>query len=178
MDWTELFRQLYRVFPRVEVINQDEGGLFLRCGKLKKTIGAGVYFCLPIVDEIVRFTSATTTLGSSTQSVTTRDKRDLLVSWSATYLIQYPKIAFLETDDIQAQIHSSLSQRLLDYINQNEYQYLRSSKIVAYMVSEGFRDDFREEWGINLVGFYLKDLTLHRTFRIVNNAETTEVETY
>ena len=171
MDWTELFRQLYRVFPRVEVINQDEGGLFLRCGKLKKTIGAGVYFCLPIVDEIVRFTSATTTLGSSTQSVTTRDKRDLLVSWSATYTISNSSRAFLETDDIQAQIHSSLSQRLLDYINQNEYQYLRSTKITAYMASEGFREDFSNLWGIELTGFYLQDLTIHRTFRLVSQAD-------
>jgi regulator of protease activity HflC (stomatin/prohibitin superfamily) len=168
MDWLKV---VLKFLPRFLVLNQDEGGLFLRCGKYKKTIGAGVYFLLPIVDEIVDYMVAATTLDTSTQSVTTADKRDLLISWSATYLIHNPKVAFLETDDIQAQIQSSLSQRLLGYINQNEYQYLRATKIVAYMTSESFKQEFKEEWGIDIQGFYLKDLALHRIFRLVNQQE-------
>jgi regulator of protease activity HflC (stomatin/prohibitin superfamily) len=160
-----------KFLPRFVVLNQDEGGLFLRKGKYIKTLGAGVYFCWPIVDEIVEFNSATATLDTTTQSVTTADKRDLLVSWSATYLISGPKTAFLETDDIQAQIQASLSARLLSYINRKEYPSLGAQGIVAYMTSEGFREDFKDEWGINIVGFYLKDLALHRIFRLVKQEE-------
>jgi regulator of protease activity HflC (stomatin/prohibitin superfamily) len=171
MDWLKV---VLKFLPRFLVLNQDEGGLFLRCGKYKRTLGAGVYFLLPIVDEIVSYMVASSTLETSTQSVTTVDKRDLLVSWSATYLVHDPRTAFLQTDDIVAQVHSSLSARLLGYINQNEYQYLRATKIVAYMASESFREEFKQEWGINIQGFYLKDLALHRIFRLVNPQELTE----
>jgi regulator of protease activity HflC (stomatin/prohibitin superfamily) len=168
LDWLKV---IFKFLPRFLVLNQDEGGLFLRKGKYKKTVGAGVYFLLPVVDEIVVFNAATATLDTTTQSVTTADKRDLLVSWSATYLIHDPKVAFLETDDIQAQITSSLSARLLGYINRKEYPSLGSQGIVAYMTSEGFRMEFMEEWGINIQGFYLKDLALHRIFRLVKQEE-------
>lgn len=171
MDW---LKEVFKFLPRFLVLNQDEGGLLLYKGKYKRTIGAGVYFLLPIVDEIVEYMSASTTLDTTTQSVTTADKKDLLLSWSATYLISNPKVAFLEIDDISAQIHSSLSARLLAYINQNEYQYLRANKITAHMTSEAFRESFKKEWGIDLRGFYLKDLALHRIFRLVNQRELEE----
>jgi len=168
LDWLKV---LLKFLPRFLVLNQDEGGLFLRKGQYIKTLGAGVYFLLPIVDEIVGYNSATATLDTTTQSVTTADKRDLLVSWSATYLIHDPKVAFLETDDIQSQIQASLSARLLGYINRKEYPSLGSQGIMDYMTSEGFRELFMEEWGINIQGFYLKDLALHRIFRLVRQEE-------
>lgn len=171
MDW---LKDVLNFLPRFLVLNQDEGGLLLKYGKYKKTLGPGVYFLWPVIDEVVSYMVAFTTLDTCTQSVTTVDKRDLLISWSSTYLIHNPKRAFLETDDIEAQIYSSLSSRLLAYINQNEYQYLRASKITSHMSSEGFRLAFKEEWGIDLQGFYLKDLTLHRTIRLVNQSELTD----
>lgn len=168
MDWLKV---VLKFLPRFLVLNQDEGGLLLHKGTYVKTLGAGVYFLWPIIDEIVEYNSATATLDTTTQSVTTADKRDLLVSWSATYLISNPKRAFLETDDIQAQIQSSLSERLLGYINRKEYPSLGSQGIMDYMTSQGFLREFREAWGIDIQGFYLKDLALHRIFRLVKQEE-------
>ena len=172
MNWAEIFKELIRFFPRIEIIDADEGGLFLRCGKLKKVIGAGVYFCWPYFDQISRYDSTTNTLKSTNQSITSKDKRGILVSWSVTYIIRDAEKALLFTGDMEEQIASSLSARIVDYIGKHDYADVKGHLLKNHLLNNEFLSEFREEWGIEIIGFYLHDLGLHRIFRLVSCKET------
>lgn len=169
MDWANAFKEILKFFPRIEILNADEGGLFLRCGRLKKVVKAGVHFCFPYFDEIVRYMSATATLDSKNQSITSKDKKHLFVSWSATYTVHDPVKAYLTTDDIADQISSSISARLVEYIGNREYENIKANLIKNHLMQKDFLNEFQDMWGINITGFYLHDLGLHRIFRLVSD---------
>ena len=171
MDWAEVFKQILKFFPRLEVLSPDEGGLFIRCGKLKRVIKNGMYFCFPYFDEITRFTRALTSVKATSQSITSKDKKDLLISWSGRYLIVDGEKAFLLTDDIDEQVIALISARIVDYVGKHDYENIKGHLLTNHIMHKEFLPTFIETWGISLEGFYLHDLGLHRIFRLVSNRD-------
>jgi len=171
MDWGAVFKEALKFFPRWEILDEDEGGLLLRCGKLKRVLGAGVWFCLPFFDQITRYTIALNHIDTTNQSITSKDKKEILVSWKATYLVAEPVKAFLLIDDIEETISAAIGSRLVDYISKHDYQDIKGHLLKNYLLQQHFVAEFSEEWGISLVGFFPKDLGLHRIFRLISPAD-------
>ena len=174
MDWAEIFKHGQKFFPRWEIIDADEGGLLLRCGKLKRLLSPGIYFCWPYIDEITKYTSSLANLNIIKQSVSSKDKKSILASWSATYLVHEAVKSHLQTDDIEHIIAAALSARVVEYIGKHDYNQIKPHLIKNYLLQERFILDFKDEWGINIVGFFLRDLGLHRIIRLVSQTEPEE----
>jgi regulator of protease activity HflC (stomatin/prohibitin superfamily) len=168
MNWAEIFKEILRFFPRFEIIPPDEGGLFVRCGKFKKVVSSGVYFCLPYFDEITRFTTSIYTTDKFSQSLTTKDKRDIIISWTCTFLVADGARAFLDIDDVDEQILASVAARVTEYAGKKDYADMKTYLISNYIMREEFIKHTTEMWGINITGFYLQDLALHKTLRLIH----------
>lgn len=169
MNWAEILKELLKFFPRFEILDPDEGGLFIRGGKVKKVIYSGVYFCMPYFDEIERYTVAVTTLESFNQSITSKDKKHILISWSVAYMIIDPEKAILHADDIDQQLAACVASRIVDYVAKHDYESIKGHLLKNYIMHDEFMNECMDDWGIHLKGFYLHDLGLHRIFRIVSD---------
>jgi len=168
MGWADILKELLKFFPRLETIPPDEGGLFIRCGRLKKVIGPGVYFCLPYFDEITHYTTSYFTTSKTNQSLTTKDKKTIIVSWWCVYLVHKAELAFLEVDDVDDNLLAVVAARLSEYVGKRDYIDMKPNLITNHIMRVEFVDDIIKTCGLRLVGFFLNDLALHRTFRLIH----------
>lgn len=178
MNWAEILKELLKFFPRFEILDPDEGGLLFRMGKLKKCLGPGIYFCFPYVDEISRYTTALVTLDSRNQSITSRDKKDIILSWSVTYLVHDPVKAFLSIDGLDEQLTACVSYRIVEYVSKHEYEKVKGHLLPNHVMHKDFIEELRTDLGISLKGFYLQDLGLHKIFRIIKSIDKDSERTY
>lgn len=169
MDWAEMFKQMRRFLPRVEILNPDEGGLFLRGGKLKKQVGAGCYFCLPYFDQIARYTNVPTIDEVKQQSITTKDKKDIFISWTVSVMPHDAAKAFLWVDDVGEQVASAVAGRIVEYIGKHDYEKIKPHLLTNSVMQSEFLEHIREQFGIDVQFFYVHDLGLHKIFRLVQH---------
>jgi len=171
MNWAEIFQWILKFFPRLEIINPDEVGIFLRCGKFRKLVVSGVYFCLPYFDEIDRYVSVQSNLYFPKQSIITKDKKSLVISCSVSYIPADPIKAFLQTDDVLAMMKSIISERIVTYISTHEEQSIKAHLMRNHILKNEFVSQVEDEIGITINNFFVHDLIPHKAIRLIVDSE-------
>lgn len=67
------------------IVKQYQQGAWLRCGKLRKIVGPGLYFKIPVLDEIDCYHVLTTAMTLEAQSLTTKDDKEVVVKGVIKY---------------------------------------------------------------------------------------------
>ena len=82
------------------ILREYERGVLLRFGKYRKTYDSpGLYFKIPLVDEPITCNITTRTERVGHQSLTTKDKKEVVVSSMVKYHIEDVKIYLLEVEE-------------------------------------------------------------------------------
>lgn len=183
MEWlVELGSKAVRLLPRWFVVGPSEMGLRLRCGKVSKKMGPGLYWLLPIIHDYERRVVVAQVIDVPDVSIKTKDGVSVVASGIVEYSI----------DDLEAALY-----RVLDY---DEAIQLYGSACLAAQVGtlewnhgiydrkaleNKLRDELRKlvsVWGIKVKRFVVNrladtigiDLTLHQAsnrFYEESNAE-------
>lgn len=166
MDFVENLTKFSKIFPRFKTVFPNEGGVFLRMGKCRKTLGPGLYFCLPVVDEIQKLDVTTQVINLPNQSVTTKDDRTLAVSGAVEYSIDDPQKALLQVQNFDASLQNLSMGIIGDFIKQRTYAQCIKLDGLEATVIEGIRER-ASEWGLRVTRFWVTDMAQHRVYRLM-----------
>lgn len=100
--FTKLLDLLMQTWNRVspfEVIKEYEGAVVLRFGRYSRTIGPGLSFKIPIIEEAISCNTCLTTIRLPPQTLTTRDDVPVVVSALVKYAVKDVKLFLLEIWD-------------------------------------------------------------------------------
>ena len=150
----------------VYFIKQYNNGILLRMGKFKRVVKPGVVFKIPFLDKIEVQTIVTTTLSVPTQSVITKDEKQLVVKSVVKYNVADVE-AFMLTvydaidaisDITQAIIKEQVALRTFKECIDNDFDNTVTKKL---------RVEVRK-WGLDIERVTLTDIGQIKSLRLFN----------
>jgi regulator of protease activity HflC (stomatin/prohibitin superfamily) len=150
------------------IVNPYEEGVLNRAGKFKKIVSPGIYFKIPIIDEVVTQYTVTTTLSLPAQSLYTIDKQNIVVKGVVKYKISDVKVFLLEVYDAQDAI-SDMTQSIIKNIIMSKTLDECIDPEIDNILTKKARVEVKK-WGVEINQVTLTDLAPIRSFRLINDA--------
>lgn len=147
-------------------VKQYNNGILLRMGKFVRVVKPGVVFKIPFLDKIEVVTIVTTTLSVPTQSVITKDKKQLVVKSVVKYKISDVELFMLNvydstdaiSDITQAIVKEQISLRTFEECTDNDFDNTVTKKLRVEM----------KKWGIEVDRVTLTDIGQIKSLRLFN----------
>ena len=162
----ELFTKLTELLlnvPPFKIIFQNEGGILMRGGKYKKTLGPGFHWKWPVYDYIQKECVTEQIVNLPNQSLMTIDGRTLALSGTIKYQITDVRKALLEVLDYDVSLQNFAMSALGEYVSlSTDLKYSEICEEVRENISIEATD-----WGIEVLGFWLTDYAEHKVYRIM-----------
>jgi len=170
----DLLTQWWLELSPAIIIRDYEEAVLLRLGKYKKNLYPGLYFKIPIVDEVIVQHVVVTTLSLSAQSLYTKDKQNIVVKGVIKYKIADVKTFLLEVFDAQDAI-SDMSQSII----KNVIMSMTLDECTDVELDNTLTKKMRVEakkWGVEIQQVTLTDLAPIKSFRILNDTITNKLD--
>lgn len=151
----------------VWIIKQYEEGVMLRFGKFHRRLYPGLYWKIPFVDEVLVHSVITDTLGIPTQSLTTKDNKQIVVKSMVKYKIEDVKKFLLEvqgasealSDITQSIIRKQITSRLFTECSDDSLDNEITKKL---------RNEVKK-WGISIDAVTLTTISKGFSLRLFND---------
>lgn len=148
------------------IIKEYDNGILLRFGKYKKTLKPGIHFKLPFVDEIITHHVVTSLLSIPVQSLTTKDKQQIVVKSVVKFIVEDVKPLLLEvydatdaiSDVTQSIIKKQIHIRTWDECNDDDVDNEITKKLRAEI----------KKWGIYIESVTMTDMGISPSVRLFN----------
>ena len=155
-----------KLFPRFVAVFPNERGVFLRLGKYKRSLEPGMYFCLPVIDEIQKLDVTPQVINLPNQSITTKDGRILAISGTVEYSICESRKALLEVQNFDASLQNLSMGVVANYVKSQLYEDCIELNGFEENVIAEIRDK-AHEWGLGVTRFWVTDLAQHKVYRLM-----------
>ena len=156
--------QLLPVTP----VNQTDKGVRLRFGKFKQVVDPGWHFKIPFVDEVVKHTVLWTTMSLTSQSLTTKDGKDVVVKGIIKYRIADIETFLLEVWDAVDAISDMTQGIIFDIVKEKTWDELQTSDLKP-LITRKVRNEAKR-WGIEVETVTLSDLAKIKSIRLLNDS--------
>jgi regulator of protease activity HflC (stomatin/prohibitin superfamily) len=150
------------------VINQTDKGVRLRFGKFKEVLDPGLHFKISFADEIIKHTVLWTTMSLTSQSLTTKDGKDVVVKGIIKYKIADIEIFLLEVFDAVDAISDMTQGIIFDIIKEKTWDELQTIDLKP-IITRKVRNEAKR-WGIEVETVTLSDLAKIKSIRLLNDA--------
>jgi len=151
------------------MIKQWEAGIRLRGGTYIKTLSPGFYLKIPFLDEIFTQSVVTTTLSTPSQSLTTKDKKQVVVKGVIKYNIADVTPFLLKVSDSKDALSDTTQAIIKEQIIQRDWQECNDNEI-DNIIAKKLRVEVKK-WGIEIEKFTMTDIGLIPSVRIFNEVE-------
>ena len=148
------------------VVKEYEQAVLLRVGTFHNTYKKGLHFKFPLIDEVLKHVTVTTTLTIPTQSVTTLDQKQIVVKAVVKYIIEDIKLFLLQVNDSVDAISDTTQAIIKEQINQKEWKDCNSIKF-DNEITKKLRI-YIKKWGIYVDKVTLTDIGIIRSIRLFN----------
>lgn len=154
-----------------KIINQNEKGILLRMGKMKKILNPGLVFKIPFIDQVLQQYVQDDTIALPSQKLITKDGKGITITGMVLYSVEDVE-PFILNASIPAQTISDItagviSQQILE-LDYNEI--LESLEKLSHKISIAVRRECKG-WGVKIEYVKLTDITVSRSFNIFKNNE-------
>ncbi len=126
-------------------IEEPERGVMLRFGKYVKNLEPGMYWQWPIIEEVYKANIRPQTINLPSQSISTLDRIDVVVSGEIVYTIGDIKKALLDVQDYDESLQNFSMGRICRYINNQNYDCCLPLERLERKVQRSIK---REEMGL------------------------------
>lgn len=170
----DIITQWIENFLPVVIVPSYEEGVHLRFGKFKRVISSGIYFKIPLFDEVIRQHVVVTTLSLPAQSLYTLDKQNFVVKGVVKYKIADVKTFLLEVYDAK----DALSDMTMSIIK-NIVISIPAEKCIDPELDNLLTKKTRVEakkWGVDIQQVTLTDVAPIRSFRLLNDIVTNKLD--
>lgn len=156
------------------IIKQWERGIILRWGKFLKVVNPGFIWKVPFADSLYESIIITRTVSVPTQSLTTKDGKQIVVKSVVKYHIEDIKAFTMEVYDSKDAILDTAQAIIKEQIIERSWDECRDSKMDGRIA--GKLQLAVKRWGIEIEKVTLSSIGLIRSIRLFNETETAKNE--
>lgn len=158
---------LDQILP-IAVVNQTDKGVRLRFGKFKEVLNPGWHFKIPFIDEVLKHTVLWTTISLTSQSLTTKDRKGVVVKAVIKYRISDIETFVLEVWDAIDALSDMTQGIIFDIIKEKSLDELQTSDLKP-LISRKVRNEAKR-WGIEVDTVTLSDFAEITSIRLLNDS--------
>jgi len=162
--WSKLTEFLLNI-PPYAIVMPNEGGVYLRGGRHRKTLGEGFYWKWPIYDIVQKCVVTTQVINLPNQSVTTQDGHIMAVSGAIEYSISDARKALLCIQDYDTSLQNLGMALICHYLNRQSLKTCGISDLEKDVL-RGLRVRV-DDWGLCISKFWVTDFAEHKVYRIM-----------
>lgn len=148
-----------------QIVKQYQQGAWLRFGKLRKIVGPGIYFKIPVLDEIDCYHVLTTAMTLDAQSVTTKDEKEVVAKGIIKYKIADLSKQFTDVYDAVDAISDVSMGIIKNIISKKTWEECKEENL-DNEITKKVRTEAKK-WGIEVEAVTLSDLSRMRSFRFL-----------
>lgn len=138
------------------IVRENEGGVFLRCGKYKRTLDPGMYWTWPFIDEVQVLDITTQVINLPNQSV-----GKMAISGAIEYFVENPRKALLEVQNFDVSLQNLAMAAIADCITKNQDSLAEDVYDLL--------DKRVDKYGLAITNFWITDLAEHKVYRIMSH---------
>ncbi len=160
-----LFVILMIVRSSIKIVPEYERGVVFRLGRIIKAKGPGLFFIIPVVDQMIRVDLRTVTLDVPTQEAITRDNVTVKVNAVCYFRVMDPVAAVVNISNYLMATQQIAQTTLRSVLGQSELDELLSQRDEINHNLQQIIDDQTEPWGIKVSVVEIKDLELPQSMQ-------------
>jgi regulator of protease activity HflC (stomatin/prohibitin superfamily) len=155
-----LFFLLMFLAASIRIVREYERGVIFRLGRLKGAKGPGLFFVIPVLDNMVKIDLRIVTHDVPSQEVITKDNVPVRVNAVVYYRVMNPEAAVVEVEHYriatsqiaQTTVRSVVGQHMLDDLLSERDKINKKLQVII--------DDATDPWGIKVTAVEIKDVEL------------------
>lgn len=172
---TKIYDAAKKLIPRIELIAPDERGVRITLGHRVKVLEPGWYFLWEIIQEIIFTTVTVQVVDLRSQSIYSKDHKNMVVSGAIKYKIADIRKAILEVQDFDNSLKALALGVLSAVASELTEDELSNTEELGNSVLKRTRDE-ASGWGLKLQKVYITDLGKAHNIRLLTNVTNQEVE--
>jgi len=149
----------------IRIVKEYERGVIFRLGRLVGARGPGLFFIIPILENMVVVDLRTVTYDVPSQEVVTRDNVTVKVNAVVYYRVVDPAKAVTEVFDYQYATAQLAQTTLRSIIGQAELDEVLSERDKLNVKLQQIIDEETNPWGIKVTAVEIKDVELPEEMR-------------
>ncbi len=144
-----------------KVVNHDEEGVLLRRGRYIRTLDPGIYWIIPLIDEIRVIDIKSQLIDLPDKAITDRLTGETwTVSGTIEYSVDDPKKALLEVHDYDEAVQTLAVAIIAE-------KFVTDSIILSAIVLDALVDHADKEWGLRVTDFWINEFARCRVIKVV-----------
>jgi regulator of protease activity HflC (stomatin/prohibitin superfamily) len=145
----------------IKIVREYERAIVFRLGRLlAKPKGPGLFFRIPIVDQIIKVDLRTITLMIPPQEVITKDNVPVRVNAVAYFRILDPQAAIVQVENFMVATSQVAQTTLRSVLGQHVLDELLSEREKINTILQGIIDESTAPWGIKVSIVEVKDVEI------------------
>ena len=145
----------------IKIAREYERGIVFRLGRLlPEPKGPGLFFRIPIIDQIIKVDLRTITLMIPPQEVITKDNVPVRVNAVAYFRIVDPKSAIMQVENFMVATSQVAQTTLRSVLGQHVLDELLSEREKINTILQGIIDEATAPWGIKVSIVEVKDVEI------------------
>ena len=149
----------------IKIVPEYERGVIFRLGRVIDAKGPGLFFIIPIVDQMMRVDLRVVTLDVPTQEAITRDNVTVKVNAVCYFRVMDPVEAVVKISNYLLATQQIAQTTLRSVLGQSELDELLSQRDEINQKLQQIIDDQTEPWGIKVSVVEIKDLELPQSMQ-------------
>lgn len=154
------FLTLILMLLACKITRQYNRAVIFRFGRLIGVKGPGMFFILPIVDQIVRVDLRTKQLDVPKQTIITQDNISVDVDAVIYYHVTDPTLAVVAVEDYEGATALIAQTMLRDVLGQNELDAILSGRETLNQKIQSLLESMTVPWGIHVDIVTIRDIAL------------------
>ena len=145
----------------IKVAREYERGIMFRLGRLlPEPKGPGLFFRIPIVDQVIKVDLRTITLNVPPQDVITKDNVPVRVNAVAYFRIVDPNAAIVQVEDFMVATSQISQTTLRSVLGQHVLDELLSEREKINVILQEIIDEATAPWGVKVSIVEIKDVEI------------------
>jgi regulator of protease activity HflC (stomatin/prohibitin superfamily) len=149
----------------IKIVPEYERGVIFRLGRVQAAQGPGIFFIIPLVDQLIRVDMRTVTMDVPTQEAITRDNVTVKVNAVCYFRVIDPVAAVVNVANYLLATAQIAQTTLRSVLGQSELDELLSQRDQINHHLQQIIDEQTEPWGIKVSIVEVKDLELPQTMQ-------------
>lgn len=149
----------------IKIVPEYERGVIFRLGRIAGAKGPGLFFIVPIIDQMTRIDLRVVTLDVPTQEAITRDNVTVKVNAVCYFRVMEPIDAVVKVSNYLLATQQIAQTTLRSVLGQSELDELLSQRDEINQKLQQIIDDQTEPWGIKVSVVEIKDLELPQSMQ-------------
>jgi regulator of protease activity HflC (stomatin/prohibitin superfamily) len=142
----------------IRVDREYERGVIFRLGRFQKIQGPGLYFTVPILDQLNQVDIRTKTVDIAPQEAVTADSVTIKINAVLYYRIIDPMKAINRVENYQMAVYQAAMTTLRNVVGQHNLDDMLKGRDKINAKIQEIVDEITEPWGVEIERVELKDV--------------------